>query len=249
MDKIAIISDVHGNLIALKEVLKDIKKQGIEHIYCLGDLVAKGAEPKECVELIKKNCEVVIKGNCDDVVAQNNETLEHKWNRKQIGEENAQYLNNLPLSYDFLLSGLKVRLIHASPNSIYESINYYDIEESLNDSIKSMFKFKDGYKPDIVIFGHIHSPFVYRLDKKMLLNPGSVSNGCDIVKDEKHTYNLSSYMILEGYLNSKQKGVISYEIVKIPYDYIKEVENLKNSYMPNKKFAINELETGVYKKR
>ena len=169
--------------------------------------------------------------------------------QKQIGEENAQYLNNLSLSYDFLLSGLKVRLIHASPNSIYESINYYDIEESLNDSIKAMFKFGDGYNPDIVIFGHIHSPFVYRLDKKMLLNPGSVSNGCDIVKDEKNTYNLSSYMILEGNLNSKQKGVISYEIVKIPYDYIKEVENFKNSDMPNKKFAINELETGVYKKR
>ena len=249
MDKIAIISDVHGNLIALKEVLKDIKKQGIEHIYCLGDLVAKGAEPKECIELVRNKCEVVIKGNCDDIVAENNETKEHEWNRKQIGNTNVEYLKKLPLKYDFLLSGLKVRLIHASPNSMYESLNYYDIEESLNDSIKSMFKFDDGYKPDIVIFGHIHSPFVYRMDKKMLINPGSVSNGCDIVKDEKHTYNLASYMILEGILNSKKEGLISYEIVKIPYDYMKEIENLENSGMPNKKLAIQELKTGIYKKR
>ena len=249
MDKIAIISDVHGNLIALKEVLKDIKRQEIEHIYCLGDLVAKGAEPKETVELVRKKCEVVIKGNCDDIVSENMETSEHKWNRKQIGEKNAQYLKNLPLSYDFLLSGLKVRLIHASPNCMYDSINYYDIEEGLNDQIKGMFKFDDGYKPEIVIFGHIHSPFIYRLDKKMLLNPGSVSNGCDIVKDEKNTYNLASYMILEGELNSKEKGIISYEIVKIPYDYMKEIENLKNSDMPNKELAIKELETGIYNKR
>lgn len=249
MDRIAIISDMHGNLVALKEVLKDIEKQNIKHIYCLGDLVAKGAEPKKTLELVREKCEVVIKGNCDDIVADNIETDEHQWNRDKIGEENANYLRELPLKYDFLLSGIKVRLIHASPNSMYECMNYYDIDEKLNDDILNMFNFDDNYDPDMVIFGHIHSPFIYRLDKKMLLNPGSVSNGCDIVEDEDGKYNLASYMILEGDLNSKIAGKISYEIVKIPYDYLQEIKKLESSDMPNKEMAIAELKTGIYIKR
>ena len=54
--KIAIISDVHGNLEALKATLKDIQKRNIDKIYCLGDTLAKGVHPKECIKLIKENC-------------------------------------------------------------------------------------------------------------------------------------------------------------------------------------------------
>ena len=61
MDRIAIISDIHGNLEALKTVLQDIKLRGIEKIYCLGDIVAKGCNSEECVNLIKENCEIVLR--------------------------------------------------------------------------------------------------------------------------------------------------------------------------------------------
>ena len=90
MEKIAIISDVHGNLVALKQVLDDIKSQKIKHISCLGDLVAKGSQPKETIELIKKECEVVIKGNCDDIVSSNCSTKEHLWNREKLGKDNIE---------------------------------------------------------------------------------------------------------------------------------------------------------------
>ena len=63
--KIAIISDIHGNLEALKATLKDIEKRKVDKIICLGDIIAKGVHPKECIELIRKNCEIVLQGNCD----------------------------------------------------------------------------------------------------------------------------------------------------------------------------------------
>ena len=66
MDKIAIISDIHGNLEAINSVIEDIKERKIEKIFCLGDIVAKGTHQEECVNLIKENCEIVLKGNCDD---------------------------------------------------------------------------------------------------------------------------------------------------------------------------------------
>jgi len=52
--KIAVISDIHGNLEALKATLQDIKKKKIDKIYCLGDIIAKGIHPRECIEIWTK---------------------------------------------------------------------------------------------------------------------------------------------------------------------------------------------------
>ncbi|MET0959221.1 MAG: metallophosphoesterase family protein, partial [Psychrobacillus psychrotolerans] len=65
MSKIAIISDIHGNLTALESVLKDIEKRGVNQIFCLGDLVGKGPRGSECIELVRKHCDEVIYGNWD----------------------------------------------------------------------------------------------------------------------------------------------------------------------------------------
>jgi len=64
--KIAIISDIHGNLTALNAVLQDIEKQGIENFFFLGDLVMNGPNPREVMEIIEDlGPEVWIKGNTD----------------------------------------------------------------------------------------------------------------------------------------------------------------------------------------
>jgi predicted phosphodiesterase len=60
----AIISDIHSNVEALQAVLADIKGQGVEEIYCLGDVVGYGPNPRECVDLVM-DCKVVLLGNHD----------------------------------------------------------------------------------------------------------------------------------------------------------------------------------------
>ena len=60
----AIISDIHSNLEALQAVLADIKSQGISEIYCLGDVVGYGPNPRECVDLVM-DCKLVLMGNHD----------------------------------------------------------------------------------------------------------------------------------------------------------------------------------------
>ena len=69
--RIAIISDIHGNLEALKATLKDIEKRKVDKNICLGEIIAKGVHPKECLSLIRKNCEIVLQGNCDVHFQQN----------------------------------------------------------------------------------------------------------------------------------------------------------------------------------
>lgn len=62
---IAIISDIHANLEALREVFNYIDGHNVEKVYCLGDIVGYGPNPNECIELIRDRCEAVIMGNHD----------------------------------------------------------------------------------------------------------------------------------------------------------------------------------------
>jgi len=75
MSLIALISDVHGNLEALRAVLKDVEEQKADFIYSLGDIVGYGANPRECVDLIKKNCKHSLRGNHEDAVLSEFESL------------------------------------------------------------------------------------------------------------------------------------------------------------------------------
>ena len=61
----AIISDIHSNLEALQAVLKDIENQGVKDVYCLGDVVGYGPNPRECIDLVMQHCQIVLLGNHD----------------------------------------------------------------------------------------------------------------------------------------------------------------------------------------
>ena len=128
--RIAIISDIHGNLEALKSTIKDIKTKQIDKIYCLGDIISKGNHTHECIEIIRKECEIVLRGNCDrhfSGVLDKEKVKERLKEKAQIEidrwdnlneiltEEEKQYLNKLPYSHEFYLSGSLVRMFHASP--------------------------------------------------------------------------------------------------------------------------------------
>lgn len=252
MEKIAIISDVHGNKTALDAALNDIEKRGIKRIFCLGDMLVKCSAPYECVETILSKCEVVIKGNCEDRAVESPRIDEHFWNGEKLSEQQKEYIKKLPLSYDFYISGFKVRLMHASPNSIHEKSFFWDFDSQYSDRMKIMFE-NSGYLnnlesdlPDIVIFGHIHKPMIIRQKDKVLINPGAISNSSDFINIGDKNYSYGSYLILEGDMDSKQISGISYKIVKFTYDHMQEALKIKNSDMPNKELASLEIETGKY---
>ena len=60
----ALISDIHGNLEALEAVLADINKKGITEIYCLGDIIGYGPNPRECIDRVM-DCQMCLLGNHD----------------------------------------------------------------------------------------------------------------------------------------------------------------------------------------
>jgi diadenosine tetraphosphatase ApaH/serine/threonine PP2A family protein phosphatase len=182
--RIAIISDIHSNLEALTAALQVIDEQTIDEIVCLGDTVGYGANPNECVALIRQRCRFVIKGNHEAAVvniaatesfAENARTAA-LWTRKQLTEDHLQFLRDLPLtvSYERLL------FVHASPNepSAWEYImNEWDAALTLQ-----------SFSEQICFVGHTHFPGIFSIDgrkrsvvrgNRYLINVGSVGQPRD----------------------------------------------------------------------
>ncbi len=259
MDKIAIIADIHGNLTALNTVLEDIKNRNISHIYCLGDIAVKGVHPNEVTNLVRQNCEVVIRGNCDHLLAHNCVIDLQRWTIDNMSPENVKYLGELPFFHEFYLSGHLIRLFHASPFSLKHIFNplhsnaeneyakfELDNPMQLFANTKFLGKSVKDPVPDIVGYAHIHSPNIFRFKNKTIFNTGSVGlpieiDNTDEDVDLSHFSTFSSYIILEGLLDSKEISSYSINLIRLPYDIEKEINCLKNSNIPNKEILLKNL--------
>jgi predicted phosphodiesterase len=117
--RLAVISDIHGNLPALEAVLADIDALGPEEIWCLGDVVGYGAEPNECTKLVAERCSLCLAGNHDlavlgelDVSTFSPAAAEAAlWTREQLVPEAREYLAGLEPADE----SREVALYHASP--------------------------------------------------------------------------------------------------------------------------------------
>lgn len=258
MDKIAIISDIHGNLEALKTVLNDIDKRGIKTIYCLGDMIAKGANAKECVSLVKKRCSVVLRGNCDRYFSSEQdldekveiEKIRYTWNHGKLSKDDAEYLLNLPFSYEFYMSGNLVRLFHATPtsdrgivlnqNKPFEKYTLFlPSDKTISDKIAN-----------VVVYGHVHSQYADNIYNRIIINVSSVGNSLNNVRNplkdapDKFT-SCAFYAILEGNLDDEELGAFSYQFIRLPYDVEKELEINKDNV--ELKSYTYELRNGKYR--
>jgi diadenosine tetraphosphatase ApaH/serine/threonine PP2A family protein phosphatase len=117
--RIALLSDVHGNLPAFQAVIDDLDTTGVEETWCLGDLVGYGAEPDECVALAAERCDLCLVGNHDLVVLEEIDIADFsahaaaaaRWTRERIGDDAVDYLGGLDRADESHAIGL----YHASP--------------------------------------------------------------------------------------------------------------------------------------
>ena len=223
--KIACISDIHGNKLALDNVLEDIKKQGADKIFCLGDLAMGGYDPNYTVEKLffLDNIEI-IQGNTDKLIVDFNEELNSflqkvnplmggalELDDKEVTNSNKEKLKNLPVNKTVEINNIKFELCHGSPRKQDENI-FPDtpvdvVEEAVKDSAA-----------DIILCGHTHIPCGFSLESgKTLINVGSV--GRSMTKDKMPVYLLVT-------INSD--GSFSFEHRKVIYDNKKVSEIIKN---------------------
>ncbi|PFK47656.1 metallophosphatase family protein [Bacillus cereus] len=242
MDKIAVISDIHGNIPALEAVLEDIKLRGIERIFCLGDLVGKGPQSSDVIDIVRKECEQVVMGNWDDFITKPTEFETLKWHQKQLTEEHENYLRGLPFSIEFMMSGKLIRMFHASPRSLYERIQPYASGEervSMFENSNLTKNIEAERTPDVVCYGDVHQAFVQNFRGKTLCNAGSVGNPLEITQ--------ASYLIFEGVYNQKEAASFSVQLVRVPYNIERAIQLAKDVNMPELDEYAEELTTAKYR--
>ena len=257
--RIAIISDIHGNIEALNTVLDDIKSKGIDKIYCLGDIIAKGSHPVECINQIRKNCEVILKGNCEehytsDVDLSGKGQLEIDritWNKNMLDDESSLFLHNLPYCYEFYMSGRLIRLLHAHPERIDKFAGNIDSIKNIYELVLPSENTISDEKADVLIYGHIHTPYVQKIYNRYIINPGSVGNALDVFRNPEKDGNtknttVANYLILSGNLDSRNiDEQFSFEFVSVPYDIEKEISNSKDNLELDS--YSEELRSGKYR--
>lgn len=212
---IAVVADIHGNLPALEAVLADLERVGPDLVVLGGDLALGGPHPVEVVDRVRELGWPGVLGNTDVVLAADRPLPEQvrgflrqaaARTRELLGPERSAWLVSQPLEW----RGAGVAVVHAVPGDCWPVVAHDAPDSTLRDT----------YGPlgvPVAIYGHIHHPYVRRLDDLTVVNTGSVSLALD--GDPRATYAL----IEDGRVDHR----------RLPYDVERVVADLLASGYPN----------------
>ena len=245
--KVALISDIHGNLSALETVMNDIDKRGVDEVICLGDMVGKGPCSKEVIDICRNKCSIILNGNWEANLYNSYNALKQGniskagsrtlWNINDIGDERMEYFRILPHSTELYLSGKLIRIFHAHPKNFNRYYSDSPIEQRLE-----LFDFGDccdnKKQADVAIYADIHSTYMQVIDGRQLLNIGSVGNPLDICQ--------ASYVILEGDESNQINAGFNIQFIRLVYDIDRAVEMAKEANVPDLDGYISELKYAKY---
>ena len=236
--KTAVISDVHSNVDALSAVFSDLEQTGIERVICLGDIVGYGADPDECLQLIKEKCDVVLKGNHDSAVSGSGEHSSFNpeaeeaiyWTRNRISVEWKDYLEKLPMIFEE--NG--IIYVHASPHKP-ERWSYIVSRED------ALYEFR-YFKGNAAFIGHSHLSGIFCHDgdtfddevilneeKRYIINVGSVGQPRDGNSN-------AAYAVYDDKLKSVN-------INRVAYDVESAAEKIIDAGLPS--FLSSRLTAGI----
>jgi len=245
LQRLAVVSDVHGNLTAYQAVLADIAARGITRILNLGDVVGKGPRGAACTALTRELCEATVRGNWEVFIAGEGplHSRAQAWWRAELPAEDRRWLVDLPGSLDLHLSGRRVRVLHASPIDEFTRVH----REHSEQEYAMMFEpttFTGGStggeeRADVVVYGDIHDPYLRSGREGMLVNTGSVGNQLDDPTP--------SYVILEGDPDAGTDAPFGVQFVRVSYDVEAEIAATRALDMPEAGAFEIELRTGIYR--
>ena len=198
-DRLAIISDIHSNLEALQAVLDDIEERGVQEIVCLGDIIGYGANPKECLDLIRERCRITIMGNHDHAVLfePTNFNLPAEracyWTRQQLEDEadrktrddRWKFLGELPVR----IKEGDLLFLHASPR---RPMNEYIFPEDVFTNPQKVIANFERLDARLCFVGHTHQPGVF-VDDPYFDPPDELPDSpYYVVEDERAIVNVGS---------------------------------------------------------
>ncbi len=235
--KVAIVSDIHGNRRAFEAVVADLRQVTPDLVLHGGDLAYGGAHPADIVDQVRALGWPGVRGNTDEMLWAPESLAEFAATTPKlgpllaiiqemipptlagIGEERLRWLEGLPQQY----SGEGFSLVHASPGDLWRAPMPNASDEELQSTYASLHA-------QIVVYGHIHRPYIRRLPGMTVANTGSVSQSYD--GDTR-----ASYLLMDG------EGVT---IRRVEYDVESEANELLRSGLPHADWLSRILLAGKY---
>lgn len=235
MKRIAFFTDIHANIEALKTILNDIKKEGIDSVFHLGDSIAIGPNPKETLDLLIESKIVLLRGNHEDYYIHKNvdesssmsagEAIHQKWTHKELGDGYREFLKSLPYKLVLEVEGLNLYLCHYSfEENDTKFVGYKNLEKEMTEDKADLFF--DGKEFDVFLYGHYHSfsDLQSETSGRRYINLGSAG---------AHHGNYTRYTIIE--IDGKNFNVIH---KNLKYDKNKVIKTIREKKVPGGEFII-----------
>ena len=240
--RIAIISDIHSNLEALNAVLDYTKTEHIDEYICTGDIVGYGANPNECIDIVKELTNRIVAGNHDFGVCNLTDTSYFnnvakkaiEWTKKEIKNENMDFLKSLPLIIEYK----NMLFVHSAPSSPARWNYILSMFDAMNE-----FNF---FENPLCFVGHSHQPVIFSINYDCEIGT-SVENSITLNKKKRYIINSGSVgQPRDG--NPKASFLIydtdkkSITISRISYDIKKAQRKIIEVGLPS--FLAERLEIG-----
>jgi predicted phosphodiesterase len=237
--KVAVLSDVHGNCLALETVVEDIKKVRLDHIVCNGDMIQSGPQPQETVQLLREmKCSIVM-GNSDAWLMTGVETDAHLiseerrkkldivrgWSLSKLTEEDKDFIKAFQPTVTVDLGHSRNLLaFHGSPTSFDQLLLPSMPEDEFQEILKP-------YANSILTGGHMHLQLTRRLrdSQNFFFNPGSV--GVAYNHEQSNENGLLDPWVEYAILTVEGMGA-SLEFRRIPLDLNKMADIYRQSDRP-----------------
>ena len=232
MQRIVLLSDIHGNLPALQAVAEALPPH--DGVFVAGDLCFEGPCPAQVLDFLLDAGWKLVMGNTDrDIVAPptDGKRLRQErvaWTRQQLGPERLMRLAGLPFSLR-LTDPLEedVLIVHANPRDMDTHLRPTMSEGDLQPYLA-------GIEARVLAFGHLHIPYIRPVEGVVLADVASVGQPKD--GDQRAAFTVISW----------QDGGRSIEQVRVPYDLEKTIALLHRSDMPGAEQAIDTLRRAAY---
>ena len=186
--RLAVFSDIHGNLEALESIYTDIKKQNVDEIIYLGDVIGLGPQFRECLDFIMNHPDIkMVLGNHEErqkIYTEDDFNMEghvhHRYIHNRLTKEQLDFINNLPIYLEREINGKKLFFSHFFLKSLIPGNLYYPVE--IMDDKNELLRITSKLNYDYYFIGHNHINYEYK-DLK-ILDVGT--SGC--VYDNKTSY-------------------------------------------------------------
>jgi len=199
---LALVSDIHGNDVALAAVVAELERLGVEQVVCLGDVAQGGSEPGEVLDRLADLGWPVLLGNADafllEVPADSPEPIteaqleRRTWTLAQLAPRHHEQIRSFPRLLDVELDGgLTLRAFHGSPHSYDDVV----LPETPDAQAERML---GGSGVDLLAGGHTHLQWTRYVDGALYVNPGSVGLAYDRYADEPQPTAVAEYAVVTG---------------------------------------------------